>query len=115
MIISPVVTGRKDDTENSNEQFRESDFASEGDSDFKSESIDLSAISADSFNTEEINTRKVSTGCGTSPPRELKGNDLQENILVSEINETGLKNEVVVMSTGTSPPPQDMSTQVFVY
>ncbi|XP_058121547.1 E3 ubiquitin-protein ligase lubel [Anopheles ziemanni] len=55
---------------------------------------------------KKVVKEKVSTGCGPSPPREIvveaKRNALPDG------ERSGMK-----ASTGTSPPPQDMSTQTY--
>lgn len=48
-------------------------------------------------NFDNKNIEKISTGCGPSPPRDIKNNDPVKK---------------VTTSTGTSPPPQSASTQV---
>lgn len=49
-------------------------------------------------NKKSSNIQKISTGCGPSPPKEIKH---YQNKKTSES-----------ISTGTSPPPQSISTQV---
>lgn len=57
---------------------------------------------------------RVSTGCGPSPPREVEvsarqGHD-QEPVRENDFQESGSRRQHSTI--GTSPPPQDMSTQV---
>uniref|UniRef100_A0A182W7Q0 Uncharacterized protein n=1 Tax=Anopheles minimus TaxID=112268 RepID=A0A182W7Q0_9DIPT len=54
---------------------------------------------------KKVVKEKVSTGCGPSPPREIVG--------VSEIQTDDGERSRSRASIGTSPPPQDMSTQTY--
>ncbi|XP_039430320.1 E3 ubiquitin-protein ligase lubel isoform X4 [Culex pipiens pallens] len=58
---------------------------------------------------------RVSTGCGPSPPREVEvsgrqGHD-QEPVRENDFQESGSRRQHSTI--GTSPPPQDMSTQTY--
>uniref|UniRef100_A0AAG5DTU1 RBR-type E3 ubiquitin transferase n=1 Tax=Anopheles atroparvus TaxID=41427 RepID=A0AAG5DTU1_ANOAO len=55
---------------------------------------------------KKVARAKVSTGCGPSPPREIVGEPKRATVPV--VDRPGSK-----ASTGTSPPPQDMSTQTY--
>lgn len=60
-------------------------------------------------------SQKVSTAVGQSPPRDIKSEENNNETLKQP--EDDLKTQdnppkVVTMSTGTSPPPQTISTQV---
>ncbi|XP_055592324.1 E3 ubiquitin-protein ligase lubel isoform X3 [Uranotaenia lowii] len=54
-----------------------------------------------------ISKDKVSTGCGPSPPRDAS---MEKS---SPVSETNRRVYTVHSSIGTSPPPQDMSTQTY--
>lgn len=56
----------------------------------------------------KVVSETVSTGCGTSPPREFVEANEIANVVESK------PNVPFRASIGTSPPPQDMSTQVIV-
>lgn len=63
---------------------------------------------------ETKTVEKVSTSCGTSPIKELEKN-VQKSENVTEDNskkENKPEENKRKISTGTSPPPQNMSTQV---
>ncbi|XP_035779405.1 E3 ubiquitin-protein ligase lubel-like isoform X3 [Anopheles albimanus] len=55
---------------------------------------------------KQVVKEKVSTGCGPSPPREIVGRSTGTDAVRCD----GAK---VQASIGTSPPPQDMSTQTY--
>lgn len=61
-----------------------------------------------SFKTKSIVVSKMSTRCGPSPERELT--PLVERF-ISEPNKD-FPSDKIKISTGTSPPPQSISTQV---
>ncbi|KAJ8983783.1 hypothetical protein NQ317_000344 [Molorchus minor] len=62
---------------------------------------------------------KVSTGCGPSPPKEVKSDIISESVVHGgcsdnlEKNGESIDNKMVTTSTGTSPPPQNISTQTY--
>lgn len=64
--------------------------------------------------TEDV---KVSTGCGTSPDREIEeifANQLQPSAMKSFTPLREIPSRSSKVSIGTSPPPQSTSTQVSV-
>ncbi|KAK4879207.1 hypothetical protein RN001_007353 [Aquatica leii] len=63
------------------------------------------------------NSQKVSTATGTSPTREINIEQTKEPVIQSAVNAISqnqeIEKKVVTMSTGTSPPPQTISTQTY--
>lgn len=61
---------------------------------------------------------KVSTACGTSPDREIEeifSNEKSIRVLSPSVMRENQHSRLSKVSIGTSPPPQNMSTQVRNY
>lgn len=59
-------------------------------------------------------SRKVSTGCGPSPPKEIVATGSGSTNISRAASSSSINNisKPKKVSTGTSPPPQNISTQV---
>lgn len=96
-----VVPGKRDTTSASELEDLPSDIVEHDSRNSQVESASgLDSISDLNTESGSVNAaRKVSTSIGTSPPREVKPEPKRTRTI----------------STGTSPPPQTISTQVIAY
>lgn len=77
-----------------------------------SESVDVSPWSDVS---EVPKKAMVSTGCGTSLAQTKIGSEKVKNNEVESAQQLEKKKKLISTSTGTSPPPQSISTQVSIF
>lgn len=97
-IIVRVVPGKRDTTSASEIEDLSSDIVEHSQVESVSALDSVSEINTE-ISSENQRKSKVSTSVGTSPPRETKPQPQHSK-------------RTRTISTGTSPPPQNMSTQV---
>lgn len=122
----PVFTGKEDSLPHpleSETEDRQYDIVESESTNLPLETLSKSVVVLTSGSVSGVQQKgKVSSGCGPSPPREIKSEKISESV-VHELSGIGnnLENGVsrdyserkmVTTSTGTSPPPQSISTQV---
>lgn len=122
----PVVTGKEDSLPRhleSETEDRQNDNIESESTNLPLENVSESVLVLISDGVSEVQTKgKVSSGCGPSPSREINSEEIREAVF-HESSETDknsenlvgrdcLERKMVTASTGTSPPPQSISTQV---
>ncbi|XP_018564657.1 uncharacterized protein LOC108906015 isoform X2 [Anoplophora glabripennis] len=100
---------------------RQNDIVESESTNLSLENVLESAVVSTGGGASEVRQNvKVSSGCGPSPPREMKSEEISESV-VHEYGEFGKNGDgkhssdkrMVTTSTGTSPPPQSISTQTY--